>query len=230
MPTCAWCLSNSRQRHLARALIDTFGHAEENLTLRDVRNVLKEFKIYEPQSDGAIHSVLHDLPGYVCSEYFDDVPSGVVGPYGVRCEDLQALTFPDNTFDLVITQDVLEHVREPARALSEIHRVLKHGGYHVFTVPVNMARMETIPLVDVSSGEDRLLGPPVYHLDSIRLEGTLTYNDFGMDLLKMIDSRGMETKAMISDPEDERRFRIFQSYVFVSRRSLPEKSISGIRR
>ncbi len=229
MPTCVRCLSNSRQRHLARALIETFGHSE-NLTLRDVRSDLKQFKIYEAQSDGAIHSVLHDLPGYVCSEYFDDMPPGEVGSYGVRCEDLQGLTFPDNTFDLVITQDVLEHVREPSRALSEIHRVLKNGGYHVFTGPVNMSRAETIPLVDVSSGEDRLLGPPVYHLDSIRLKGTLTYNDFGTDLLKTIDSQGMETKAMISNPEDERRFRIFRSYVFVSRRSLPENTRSGIRR
>ncbi len=230
MPVCARCLSNSRQRHLARALIDTFGQSGEYLTLRDVKNNMEEFTIYEAQSDGTIHSVLRDLPGYVCSEYLDDVPSGAVGPNGVRCEDLQALTFPDNIFDLVITQDVLEHVREPARALSEIYRVLKDGGYHVFTVPLNMGRRETIPLVDVSSGEDRFLGPPVYHKDSIRLKGALTYNEFGRDLLKAIDSRGMETRVMASDPEDERQFRIFQSCVFISRRLPREETISGIRR
>ena len=230
MPICARCLSNSRQRHLARALIDTFGQSGEYLPLRDVKNDLEEFTIYEAQSDGTIHSILRDLPGYVCSEYFDDVPYGAVGPNGVRCEDLQALTFPDNFFDLVITQDVLEHVREPARALSEIYRVLKDGGYHVFTVPLSMARRETIPLVDISSGEDRFLVPPVYHKDSIRLKGTLTYNEFGMDLLKAIDSRGMETRVMASDPYDERRFRIFQSYVFVSRRLPREETTSGIRR
>jgi SAM-dependent methyltransferase len=230
MPVCARCLSNSRQRHLARALIDTFGHPEDLPTLQDVKNNLKALNIYEAQSDGAIHGALRDLPGYVCSEYFDDIPSGGAGPDGIRCEDLQALSFPDDTFDLVITQDVLEHVREPALALSEIRRVLKPGGYHVFTVPVNMTRMETIPLVDVSSGEDHLLGPPVYHNDSIRLQGALAYNDFGRDLLEAIDSRGMETRVMASDPEDERRFRIFQSYVFVSRRLPREETISGIRR
>jgi len=230
MPICARCLSNSRQRHLARALIDTFGHSEDAETLREVRNGLEELKIYEAQSDGAIHSVLHDLPGYVCSEYFDGVPPGGDGPDGIRCEDLQALSFPDNTFDLVITQDVLEHVREPTLALSEIRRVLKPDGYHVFTVPLNLAQKETVPLVDVSSEEDRLLGPPVYHNDSIRLRGALAYNDFGRDLLETIDSQGMETRVIISDSEDEKWFRIFQSCVFISRRSRPEKTASGIRR
>ena len=38
------------------------------------------------------------------------------------------------TFDLVVTQDVLEHVLDPARA-AEIARTLRPGGAHVFTVP-----------------------------------------------------------------------------------------------
>jgi hypothetical protein len=95
---------------------------------------------------------------------------------------------------------------------------------------LHLSRMETIPLVDISSGEDRFLVPPVYHKDSIRLKGTLTYNEFGMDLIKTIDSQGMETRVMVSDSEDERQFRIFQSCVFISRRLPREKTISGIRR
>jgi hypothetical protein len=35
-------------------------------------------------------------------------------------EDLEALTFPDESFDLVITQDVFEHVLRPAKAFAEI--------------------------------------------------------------------------------------------------------------
>ena len=71
--------------------------------------------------------------------------------------------------------------------------------------------------MDISSGGDRFLVPPVYHMDFIRLKGTLTYNEFGMDFLKAIDSRGMETRVMASDPEDARRFRIFPPHVFISR-------------
>ena len=51
---------------------------------------------------------------------------------GNRCENLEELTFDDNTFDLVITQDVLEHVLNPGKAFKEICRVLKPGGAHKF--------------------------------------------------------------------------------------------------
>ncbi len=42
--------------------------------------------------------------------------------------DVQALPFADASFDAVFAHAVLQHVREPLRALSEMHRVLKPGG------------------------------------------------------------------------------------------------------
>ena len=46
-------------------------------------------------------------------------------------------TFPcnDNSFDIVISNEVLEHVFEPEMFLKEIHRVLKDDGYFLLTVP-----------------------------------------------------------------------------------------------
>ena len=40
----------------------------------------------------------------------------------------QSLPFPDETFDYVMTLQVLEHVADPARIIREMHRVLKTGG------------------------------------------------------------------------------------------------------
>ena len=51
----------------------------------------------------------------------------------IRCENLENLTFSDNTFDIFITQDVFEHIFDPITASKEIMRVLKPGGSHVFT-------------------------------------------------------------------------------------------------
>jgi SAM-dependent methyltransferase len=218
MPICARCLSNSRVRHLAKTIVETFAHESKEFSLRTARVSLSGLKIFETQSDGAIQWALDGLPGYVCSEYIDDVPSGKYGPNGILCQDLHALSFPDDTFDLVITQDVLEHVRHPGRAISEIRRVLKPGRYHIFTVPMVLTREETIPLVDVSGEEDRFLVPPVYHLDSMRLKGTLVYNDFGKDFLEKIDSSGMQTRILFSTQVDEREYRIFHSTVFISRK------------
>jgi len=45
------------------------------------------------------------------------------------------LPFADNSFDLVMSCDVLEHVENIARALEEIHRVLRSGGSFIGFVP-----------------------------------------------------------------------------------------------
>jgi 2-polyprenyl-3-methyl-5-hydroxy-6-metoxy-1,4-benzoquinol methylase len=46
-------------------------------------------------------------------------------PHGFRCEDIESLSFGNESFDLVITQDVMEHVLNPALAFAEIGRILK---------------------------------------------------------------------------------------------------------
>jgi SAM-dependent methyltransferase len=42
--------------------------------------------------------------------------------------DIRELPFPDNSFDVVLTSAVLEHLGDPERALQELHRVVKQGG------------------------------------------------------------------------------------------------------
>ena len=43
-------------------------------------------------------------------------------------QNLEKLTYEDESFDVVITQDVFEHINEPFQAFKEIARVLKPGG------------------------------------------------------------------------------------------------------
>lgn len=100
--------------------------------LRDLLPAMQGLRVFEAQARGPIHALLSCLPGYVCSEYLPEVPRGMTHR-GVRCEDLMALTFASNRFDLVITQDVVEHVADPDTAFREIRRVLRPGGHHVFT-------------------------------------------------------------------------------------------------
>jgi len=48
------------------------------------------------------------------------------------------LPFPDNAFDLVWSTEVIEHLIDPKFTVSEINRVLKHGGLLIMTTTPNI--------------------------------------------------------------------------------------------
>jgi SAM-dependent methyltransferase len=53
----------------------------------------------------------------------------------VRQGDACALPCEDDTYDLVIATDIVEHVDDDARALAELRRVMRPGGFAILTVP-----------------------------------------------------------------------------------------------
>lgn len=57
------------------------------------------------------------------------------GKMKFRVEDAHKLSFKSNTFDAVFALEMLEHVFDPLKVLTEAKRVLKKGGYGVFLVP-----------------------------------------------------------------------------------------------
>jgi len=59
----------------------------------------------------------------------------VPGPTIDVCASVERLPFPDEVFDLVVSQELLEHVRDPLRAMQEMRRVLKKGGTVYCQVP-----------------------------------------------------------------------------------------------
>jgi ubiquinone/menaquinone biosynthesis C-methylase UbiE len=82
--------------------------------------------------------------------------------------DGQNLTFEDNSFDLVISLNVLEHVPNPAKYLQECFRVLRSGGYGYFSwYPVWSGATGHHVHPDMVSRTSQKLGlqPPNYRLD-----------------------------------------------------------------
>lgn len=57
------------------------------------------------------------------------------GKYGLSVADICALPFKDNSFDLVICSEVLEHIQDHRAAIFEAVRVLKPGQNLVVSVP-----------------------------------------------------------------------------------------------
>ncbi len=129
------------------------------------------------------------------SEYFDDHPPGTC-VNGIRNENLECLTYSDNSFNILINSDVLEHVSDLNKALSEIKRVLKPGGFHVFTLPVDYELPKTIERARIHDKKIEYLMAPVMHGDTIRGSGILAFRDFGKNVLEYISRDGLECKEL----------------------------------
>lgn len=59
----------------------------------------------------------------------------VTNPDWITQGDAQALTFPDNSFDVVVCLEVLEHLPDYRKALNEIARVLRPKGRLIASIP-----------------------------------------------------------------------------------------------
>ena len=57
--------------------------------------------------------------------------------------DVMQMPFRAETFDVIICSHVLEHVSNDISAMSDLHRVLKFGGWAVLQVPIAMALVKT---------------------------------------------------------------------------------------
>ncbi len=59
----------------------------------------------------------------------------VEGPYEFHQGSIEAIPFPNESFDNVVAMEVLEHIHHWEKALSEIKRILKPGGVLVMSTP-----------------------------------------------------------------------------------------------
>jgi len=199
---CVRCLSTQIHRAVG-LVIESQGHARESA-------------VYELSSKGALFRYLkRRFPRLYFSEYFDDVaPENT--KCGVPCQDVQNLKLGDGRFDLVTSTEVFEHVPDDLKGFREIHRVLRGGGYFVFTVPLtrNPATVERAVLRP-DGGIEHLMEPE-YHGDRIRGRGkVLAFRTYGRDLTSRLESAGfVAVTRMISSPGN----RVFDIPVNVARK------------
>ncbi len=187
---CEHCHALNRMAALAEVLIAAYGPSS-CASVAEALPDLSEMRVHEFGFTGAIHDLLVGSPSFSDSDFFDDVPPGEHAPNGVTCQDLRRLTFDDGLFDLVISQEVFEHVPDPERGFREIFRTLKPGGRHVFTVPYSpgMEASVTRALVGDDGVVNHLLRPE-YHGDPIRAKGALVITEYGRDLVAKLERIG----------------------------------------
>lgn len=74
---------------------------------------------------------------------------------GVHQLDLTRLTMPDESFDCIICNHILEHIPDDHKAMTEMFRVLKKGGKAIIMVPIDLDRQETYENWNIKTADDR---------------------------------------------------------------------------
>jgi SAM-dependent methyltransferase len=174
-------------------------HLSLGLALRALRPRLAGLRVLELSSRGALVRFLRRGGARLTvSEYFDHVAPGTERD-GVRCEDVQRLSFADASFDLVTHTEVFEHVEDDAAGFRELRRVLAPGGATVFTVPIDPAASTRERVLRSDAGLQYLL-PPEYHDDRLRGAGrVLSWRDYGGDIVVRLRDAGF-ARAWIAPP------------------------------
>jgi len=188
---CSGCSSIPRERALMRVITDCFP-SYKKLTIHES----------SPAARGVSSKLKQECPDYSTSHYFEQVPVGQKDPRtGFRCESLEAFTFEDSAFDLLVTQDVMEHIFNPDLAFREICRVLKPGGAHIFTVPiVNKHKPSEVWASRDEEGEITFHGPAEYHGNGRGERTSLVTMHWGYDIVSHISqASGMSSTIMTID-------------------------------
>ena len=100
--------------------------------------------------------------------------------------DITAIPYPNNTFDLVVCNHVLEHITNDHDAIAELYRVLKPGGVAVLQVPVSAVNRHTIEDDTVITPDDRkrVFG----QFDHVRI--------YGQDYMQRLEAGGFKPQKL----------------------------------
>jgi SAM-dependent methyltransferase len=124
--------------------------------------------------------------------------------------DIHEMPFEENTFDVVICNHVLEHVHDDIKAISEIVRVLKPGGWSILQVPF-YAPVPDETFADISITDPRERERLFGQSDHVR--------KFGMDYGQRIEREGLSvtehTFAFDLTDEQVTKFSIIREKIFI---------------
>lgn len=157
--------------------------------------------------------MLHVAPELCFIERFEALPNldyitaDIESPLAKVKMDIHDIPFDDNTFDVAMCNHVMEHVENDIKAMSELHRTLKPGGWAIIQIPF------FYPLAEETYEDKSIIGAKEREAafgqdDHVRLYG----KDYGRRLEKAgftvvedeyVTSLGPEIVAQHALPGDE---------------------------
>lgn len=88
-------------------------------------------------------------------QHIDYYSIDIDGSNALNRMDITDLNFPNNYFDAIICCHVLEHVANDKKALQEINRTMKKGGFSVLQVPISKSLEKTFEDERIKSAKER---------------------------------------------------------------------------
>lgn len=194
---CSACGATNRKRQMALIVCDAVRRARGG-GVDSIRDLPKypDLVIYNTETGGALSRELSMMRNYFSSEYFGDEYKSGETVRGKMHQDLMALSFENESIDLVLSSDVFEHIPYPYKAHAEVYRVLRPKGRHIFTVPFYRTKFldEHRTSID-SEGNITHTKPALHHGDPVRSEGALVHNVFALEMLVKMADIGFRTNV-----------------------------------
>lgn len=116
--------------------------------------------------------------------------------------DICNLPFKDNTYDVILCNHVLEHIPNDKKAMEELYRVMKPGGWGIFQIPQDLNREHTF---EDDSITDRKKRAEIFgQYDHVRI--------YGRDYFDKLRNIGFDVKEVAFNknltPEEIDRYRL----------------------
>jgi len=188
---CPCCSLSNRQRFIAAYISDYIKKSYfKPLTIYIYEQVTPFFKrVYNTYASD------HKVIG---SEYlgFEQCCGKTVN--GIRHENALNLSFKNESMDILVSQDVFEHVPDYKEAIGESFRVLKKKGIFIFSIPFDTDKEKTIQRSRLTTQGLVHDLPENYHGNPIDAKGSLVFFDFGWDILNDFRKSGYEDIYLLS--------------------------------
>jgi len=156
------------------------------LYLRMQTDIFKSsLKVFHVAPEGCIRALLNRIPNidYTAGMKYHE---GYYYDRNTNKLDITDLQFEDNAFDVIICNHVLEHIREDLKAIGELYRVLKPGGWAILQVPISKILETTFedPSVTTPEGRENIFG----QFNHFRI--------YGQDYQSRLNSQGFIVKKI----------------------------------
>jgi SAM-dependent methyltransferase len=129
--------------------IDRHRHVYLYLKNKTVFFDQKRIKVLHVAPEMQWHRVIRSHPN------IDYVTADLNSPFAMVKMDITNIEYEDNVFDVIICNHVLEHIPDDRKAMSELYRVLKPGGWAILQVPISLSLDRTSEDSTITTPEER---------------------------------------------------------------------------